>query len=87
MARGVGDKLIRRHPHVFGESDATDTESVRKQWEAIKLQEKVTHLAPASKMWAKGFSGTDDGDETLEEGGQGGLRLRQAGSGLRQGER
>src|SRR6201993_901925 len=36
----VTDKLIRRHPHVFGESDARDSAAVVKQWEAIKRAEK-----------------------------------------------
>jgi len=33
-------KLIRRHPHVFGEIKLEDSESVKKQWEEIKKQEK-----------------------------------------------
>jgi MazG family protein len=36
----VREKLIRRHPHVFGESDARDSGAVIKQWEAIKRAEK-----------------------------------------------
>jgi tetrapyrrole methylase family protein/MazG family protein len=36
----VSDKLIRRHPHVFGTSDARDSITVLKQWEAIKREEK-----------------------------------------------
>jgi len=36
----VSGKLVRRHPHVFGESDARDTGAVVKQWEAIKRKEK-----------------------------------------------
>ena len=36
----VSDKLIRRHPHVFGTSDARDSVAVLKQWEAIKREEK-----------------------------------------------
>jgi MazG family protein len=36
----VSDKLVRRHPHVFGTSDARDSGAVLKQWEAIKRQEK-----------------------------------------------
>jgi len=36
----VTAKLIRRHPHVFGESDVRDTDGVVKQWEAIKREEK-----------------------------------------------
>src|SRR5439155_11982667 len=36
----VTEKLIRRHPHVFGKSDARDSGAVLKQWEAIKREEK-----------------------------------------------
>jgi len=40
IIRGVSDKLVRRHPHVFGTSDARDSGAVLKQWEAIKRAEK-----------------------------------------------
>ena len=40
VLKEVCEKLIRRHPHVFGKSDAKDTASVLKQWEEIKLAEK-----------------------------------------------
>src|SRR6266704_3457880 len=36
----VTEKLVRRHPHVFGKSDARDAGAVLKQWEAIKRDEK-----------------------------------------------
>jgi MazG family protein len=36
----VTEKLIRRHPHVFGESNARDANAVVRQWEAIKREEK-----------------------------------------------
>jgi MazG family protein len=36
----VTAKLIRRHPHVFAQSDVRDAEGVVKQWEAIKHEEK-----------------------------------------------
>jgi len=39
----VSEKLIRRHPHVFGESDAQDSGAVLKQWERIKHEEKKTN--------------------------------------------
>ena len=39
----VSEKLIRRHPHVFGESDASDSGAVLKQWERIKHEEKKTN--------------------------------------------
>ncbi|MBV5260554.1 nucleoside triphosphate pyrophosphohydrolase [Synechococcus moorigangaii CMS01] len=40
VAEGIRDKLIRRHPHVFGESTANTITEVRQNWEAIKAQEK-----------------------------------------------
>ena len=44
--RESADKLVRRHPHVFGESDARDTGAVLKQWDAIKRAEKKSHNEP-----------------------------------------
>jgi len=38
----VTEKLIRRHPHVFGTSDARDSGAVLKQWESIKRAEKTS---------------------------------------------
>ncbi len=40
VLREISEKLVRRHPHVFGNSDARDTGAVLKQWEAIKRAEK-----------------------------------------------
>jgi MazG family protein len=40
VARGISEKLVRRHPHVFGESNAADTDSVLRQWDEIKRAEK-----------------------------------------------
>jgi tetrapyrrole methylase family protein/MazG family protein len=40
VARGVHDKLVHRHPHVFGDVDADTSEQVVTNWEAIKKQEK-----------------------------------------------
>jgi len=40
VARHIVEKLIRRHPHVFGESDAKTVEAVWAQWEQIKKAEK-----------------------------------------------
>lgn len=36
----ISQKMIRRHPHVFGENDATTVNQVLKNWEDIKKQEK-----------------------------------------------
>lgn len=40
VANEIADKLIRRHPHVFGDLIVDSTETVLTKWEAIKLQEK-----------------------------------------------
>lgn len=37
---GLNEKLIRRHPHVFGNSFATDSDDVLRQWDEIKKVEK-----------------------------------------------
>lgn len=34
------EKLIRRHPHIYGDTIATDEEAVKQNWEKIKLKEK-----------------------------------------------
>ncbi|MFC1467716.1 nucleoside triphosphate pyrophosphohydrolase [Verrucomicrobiota bacterium] len=40
VIKEVSDKLIRRHPHVFGDVDVKDADQVLKNWDAIKRQEK-----------------------------------------------
>lgn len=37
---GITDKLVRRHPHIFGDVQAEDAAAVLANWEAIKRQEK-----------------------------------------------
>lgn len=36
----ICDKLVYRHPHVFGDIKAEDTDQVLKNWESLKLKEK-----------------------------------------------
>lgn len=40
VARGICDKLVRRHPHVFADGEAKTTEAVLGRWEEIKRAEK-----------------------------------------------
>ena len=40
IARGISTKLIRRHPHVFADAVANDSEAVRQNWESIKVSEQ-----------------------------------------------
>jgi len=35
----ICDKLIKRHPHIYGDVKAEDEEAVKKNWEQLKLQE------------------------------------------------
>ncbi len=37
----VSEKMVRRHPHVFGDSPASDAKQVLRNWEAIKQQERA----------------------------------------------
>jgi XTP/dITP diphosphohydrolase/ATP diphosphatase len=41
VAAGLNAKLVRRHPHVFGDVDAADAEAVLRNWEEIKRAEKA----------------------------------------------
>ena len=41
VTRGINEKLVRRHPHIFGDVQADDAETVKANWDAIKAQEKT----------------------------------------------
>ena len=41
VARNISDKLVRRHPHVFGNANVKDVDGVWTQWDAIKQTEKA----------------------------------------------
>lgn len=62
IARVVHDKLVARHPHVFGDVNISSSEEVERNWEAIKKAEKpertgifdgVVHAAPSLSFAAK----------------------------------
>lgn len=40
VADAISDKLVSRHPHVFGDAQVKDAEAVLKQWAALKREEK-----------------------------------------------
>jgi len=40
VSRGIREKLVRRHPHVFGAGSADDAGQALEHWEAIKAREK-----------------------------------------------
>jgi MazG family protein len=52
IARGVHEKLVRRHPHVFGDAEAGTAGRVRERWEEIKRTDEardgIFHDVPES---------------------------------------
>jgi MazG family protein len=40
VCRGIGAKMVRRHPHVFGDVEVSGASEVVRNWEAIKAREK-----------------------------------------------
>jgi nucleoside triphosphate diphosphatase len=52
VAREVHAKLVRRHPHVFGDADARTPSRVRERWEALKTEQEgregIFHDVPRS---------------------------------------
>lgn len=49
VIQGITDKMIRRHPHVFGEDTVSDSGEVLTKWADIKKQEK------SGKEWTEGY--------------------------------
>ncbi|MCU0566134.1 MAG: nucleoside triphosphate pyrophosphohydrolase [Oculatellaceae cyanobacterium Prado106] len=58
VAEGIAAKLIRRHPHVFGEVTVENIDEVRQNWEQIKAQEETEKttapgIAPRLQRYAR----------------------------------
>jgi MazG family protein len=49
VIREIHDKMIRRHPHVFGETHAKDSKEVLRNWEQIKAEERRASKAQSAK--------------------------------------
>jgi ATP diphosphatase len=45
VVQAITSKLVRRHPHVFGDAGSLDTTAVNAQWDEIKAQEKAERAA------------------------------------------
>jgi XTP/dITP diphosphohydrolase len=50
VAEGIAQKLIRRHPHVFGDHKTENMEEIHQNWERIKAEEKGEDLAATQKL-------------------------------------
>ena len=49
VIQSIIDKMVRRHPHVFGDSDGPGTDGTKESWEEIKKKEK------AGKEWTEEY--------------------------------
>jgi XTP/dITP diphosphohydrolase/ATP diphosphatase len=50
VAQNLNAKLVRRHPHIFGNVEATDADAVLRNWEQIKVEEKKSKPAAESML-------------------------------------
>lgn len=50
VARGISRKLLFRHPHVFGDVEASDARSAYESWEKVKAKEKKARGRPRSSV-------------------------------------
>jgi XTP/dITP diphosphohydrolase len=50
VARGIAAKLIRRHPHVFGDVSVSGAEEVKQNWDAIKAAERQAKTGSPSSV-------------------------------------
>jgi tetrapyrrole methylase family protein/MazG family protein len=55
VIRGIATKMVRRHPHVFGDSSVKDSEDVLRNWEEIKKQEKRDRVGPGEQSGCPGI--------------------------------
>jgi XTP/dITP diphosphohydrolase len=53
VAHGITEKLIRRHPHVFGDVERSEIEEVRQNWEQIKAKEKGENPEESQRLSKK----------------------------------
>ncbi|MBV8840222.1 MAG: nucleoside triphosphate pyrophosphohydrolase [Alphaproteobacteria bacterium] len=60
VVQAITEKLIRRHPHVFGDKAGMSTGEVNVQWDQIKAEEKAARVA-AGRPPAPGRSGALSG--------------------------
>src|SRR5579863_10592710 len=80
VIRAVHDKMVRRHPHVFGEKRAKDAAEVLKNWEQIKKEERAAagKKTEGAKKEAKPASMLDGVSRALPAGLEGFQLTRRA---------
>ncbi len=85
VAREAHAKLVRRHPHVFGDGEARTAKRVRERWEELKTEQEgregIFHDVPAVA------SGVAPGAQGAAAGGNRRLRLAGSGGPIRESQR
>jgi MazG family protein len=54
VQHAIASKIVRRHPHVFGDSEARTSDDVSRQWERIKAGERADAIAATTASGANG---------------------------------
>ncbi len=67
IASGISAKLIRRHPHVFGDAETSDSAAVKASWEAIKDAERAAQAAAASGPGGEGSAASQPSVSPLSD--------------------
>jgi len=75
-ARSVREKLVRRHPHVFGDVEVDGADEVLTNWEAIKKRERQEKQVDASALAGlpKGLPALQRAERTCEKAAASGFR-------------
>jgi len=56
VARGIGDKMVRRHPHVFADAAYADDDQLREAWEGAKAEERAGRAESAEPSQLDGVA-------------------------------
>ncbi len=70
VVHGISDKLVRRHPHVFGELKLDGAEAVEVKWDELKKAEKAEKAAQSADALGAGLK---DGEVPPKESGLGSM--------------
>ena len=79
----INSKLIRRHPHVFGEGEARTADDVKRRWDEIKAAEKPRPKGTARRRSARAAGAGGGAADRLARGGRG-VRLGERRAGVRE---
>lgn len=56
VAESIADKLVRRHPHVFGDATVTDAADQTRAWEELKAEERAARSGDATPSALEGVA-------------------------------